>query len=252
MAGVRLYVLVTESVCRRPWLEAAEQAILGGRRLPPAAREAPGVGRIAPPGPAIRRTLPPAQASCRSSTTVPTSRCWPAPTASTSARAICRPAAVRKWIGAGMILGVSTHNLEQARQAVRDGADYIGVGPFFRSAHQAAGLHRRPGIRAAGGGGPRPGRRHCGHHRGECRSGAGDGDEGRRGYLGGLRQPPTCGRRRRRLKEAVDRGLRHRGGRRGRLISSAFCIPSSDAAVFAISRDMDVRDGSTDNAQSLR
>src|SRR5436190_2119069 len=28
--GVLLYVLVTESVCRRPWLEAAEEALIGG------------------------------------------------------------------------------------------------------------------------------------------------------------------------------------------------------------------------------
>ena len=29
-AEVRLYVLITESCCKRPWLEAAEEAILGG------------------------------------------------------------------------------------------------------------------------------------------------------------------------------------------------------------------------------
>jgi thiamine-phosphate pyrophosphorylase len=28
---------------------------------------------------------------------------------------------------------VSTHTLDQAKQAVRDGADYLGVGPMFRS-----------------------------------------------------------------------------------------------------------------------
>src|SRR5213079_2637827 len=39
----------------------------------------------------------------------------------------------RKLIGQSRILGVSTHNLEQARQAVLDGADYIGVGPLFPS-----------------------------------------------------------------------------------------------------------------------
>jgi thiamine-phosphate pyrophosphorylase len=39
----------------------------------------------------------------------------------------------RKLIGRHKILGVSTHNLEQARQAVEDGADYIGVGPIFKS-----------------------------------------------------------------------------------------------------------------------
>ncbi len=36
-------------------------------------------------------------------------------------------------MGAGKIVGVSTHNIEQARQAVLDGADYIGAGPVFRS-----------------------------------------------------------------------------------------------------------------------
>src|SRR5262249_1596908 len=44
------------------------------------------------------------------------------------------PAAeARKLVGANKIVGVSTHNLEQARQAVRDGANYIGVGPVFPS-----------------------------------------------------------------------------------------------------------------------
>jgi len=40
---------------------------------------------------------------------------------------------VRKLIGTQKILGVSTHNPDHAKQAVLDGADYIGVGPVFRS-----------------------------------------------------------------------------------------------------------------------
>lgn len=39
---------------------------------------------------------------------------------------------VRKIVG-DKLVGVSTHNIEHARQAVADGADYIGVGPIFRS-----------------------------------------------------------------------------------------------------------------------
>lgn len=50
----------------------------------------------------------------------------------------------RRIVGATRLVGVSTHNLEQARQAVLDGADYIGVGPVFPSAtksfEQLAGL----------------------------------------------------------------------------------------------------------------
>jgi thiamine-phosphate pyrophosphorylase len=39
----------------------------------------------------------------------------------------------RTIVGDGAIVGVSTHSVEQARQAVLDGADYIGVGPTFPS-----------------------------------------------------------------------------------------------------------------------
>jgi thiamine-phosphate pyrophosphorylase len=39
----------------------------------------------------------------------------------------------RRILGPHKIIGVSTHNIEQARAAVLDGADYIGVGPTFPS-----------------------------------------------------------------------------------------------------------------------
>lgn len=38
---------------------------------------------------------------------------------------------VRAIVGPKMLIGVSTHSLDQARQAVLDGANYIGVGPTF-------------------------------------------------------------------------------------------------------------------------
>ena len=41
--------------------------------------------------------------------------------------------AVRTLVGPGALVGVSTHSIEQARQAVMDGANYIGVGPTFPS-----------------------------------------------------------------------------------------------------------------------
>lgn len=40
---------------------------------------------------------------------------------------------VRRIVGPGCLIGVSTHTMEQARQAVLDGASCIGVGPVFRS-----------------------------------------------------------------------------------------------------------------------
>ncbi|GAF66267.1 thiamine phosphate pyrophosphorylase [Bacillus sp. TS-2] len=38
---------------------------------------------------------------------------------------------VRKIIGKNKIIGVSTHQLAEAKKAEADGADYIGVGPIF-------------------------------------------------------------------------------------------------------------------------
>ncbi len=39
----------------------------------------------------------------------------------------------RRIVGPDALIGVSTHNIEQVRQAVLDGASYIGVGPTFPS-----------------------------------------------------------------------------------------------------------------------
>jgi thiamine-phosphate pyrophosphorylase len=49
---------------------------------------------------------------------------------------------VRSRIGAHMIIGRSTHSLAQAKQALADGADYIGFGPLFPTPTKAG----RPAI----------------------------------------------------------------------------------------------------------
>ena len=41
---------------------------------------------------------------------------------------------IRRLVGEKMIIGLSTHSPEQAREAERIGADYIGVGPIFKTA----------------------------------------------------------------------------------------------------------------------
>lgn len=41
--------------------------------------------------------------------------------------------AVRKLVGDDMLIGLSTHDIGQARDAVTRGADYIGVGPIFET-----------------------------------------------------------------------------------------------------------------------
>jgi thiamine-phosphate pyrophosphorylase len=50
----------------------------------------------------------------------------------------------RRIVGPDALIGVSTHNLDQVRQAVLDGASYIGVGPAFVSATKHFDAH--PGV----------------------------------------------------------------------------------------------------------
>ena len=53
-------------------------------------------------------------------------------------------AAVRRVVGPDRLVGVSTHNLDQVREAVRGGADYLGVGPTFPSRTKA--FDQFPGL----------------------------------------------------------------------------------------------------------
>lgn len=43
----------------------------------------------------------------------------------------------RKMIGKEKLLGVSVHSLKEAQTAVKDGADYIGMGPIFGTTSKA-------------------------------------------------------------------------------------------------------------------
>jgi thiamine-phosphate pyrophosphorylase len=52
-------------------------------------------------------------------------------------------AAARKVLGAEKIIGISTHDLDQARSAELNGADYIGFGPIFGSTTKETGYSPR-------------------------------------------------------------------------------------------------------------
>jgi len=53
------------------------------------------------------------------------------------------PAAARRVLGPGSVIGVSTHSLEQARLAAAAGADYVAVGPVYATASKADALAAR-------------------------------------------------------------------------------------------------------------
>jgi thiamine-phosphate pyrophosphorylase len=131
-ASVRLYVLITESICKRPWLEAAEQAIVGGA-------DCLQLREKSLDGSEFLSRAHKFVDLCRRHNVISIINDRPDITLLSGADGVHvgqedLPARqVRKLIGTQKILGVSTHHIEQAHQAVLDGADYIGVGPVFRS-----------------------------------------------------------------------------------------------------------------------
>ena len=161
-AGVRLYVLITESLCKIPWLDAAQQAIEGGADcLQLREKDLDGNEFL------VRARL--FVELCRQHKVISIINDRPDIALLSGADGVHvgqqdLPARqVRKLIGNAKILGVSTHNLDQAKQAVLDGADYIGVGPFFKSptklrdflagpdyARQVAGQIKLPAVAIAG------------------------------------------------------------------------------------------------------
>jgi thiamine-phosphate diphosphorylase len=53
------------------------------------------------------------------------------------------PLRAARQLMAGKIVGISTHDAEQAREAESGGADYIGFGPMFGTATKATGYSAR-------------------------------------------------------------------------------------------------------------
>jgi thiamine-phosphate pyrophosphorylase len=129
---VRLYVLITESACKGDWLKTAEAAIRGGADCLQLREKNLDGAEL------LRRARLLAEL-CRRHGVLSIINDRPDIALLSGADGVHvgqedLPAIeVRKLIGSSKILGVSTHRIEQARQAMLDGADYIGVGPTYRS-----------------------------------------------------------------------------------------------------------------------
>ncbi|MGD0541016.1 MAG: thiamine phosphate synthase [Tepidisphaeraceae bacterium] len=133
LQALRLYVLITESACKRPWLEAAELAIEGGADCLQLREKNLADGEL------LARATQLAQL-CRKHDVLCIINDRPDIAVISGADGVHLgqedmplPKA-RRIVGNRKIIGLSTHNLPQARRAVTDGADYIGVGPVFKSA----------------------------------------------------------------------------------------------------------------------
>ncbi len=131
-ANVRLYVLITESCCNRPWLETAEQALIGGADCLQLREKGLDSAELLKRADCLARLCHDYNKLCIINDRPDIAVLSGADGVHVGQEDM--PARrVRQLLGREMIVGVSTHNLAQARQAMLDGADYIGVGPLFRS-----------------------------------------------------------------------------------------------------------------------
>ena len=131
-ASVRLYVLITASLCKGPWLTVAEQAILGGADCLQLREKDLETGELLARARQLVQLCRRHGALCIINDRADIALLSNADGLHVGQQDL--PAAdARKLLGNDKLLGVSTHCLDQARQAIRDGADYIGVGPVFPS-----------------------------------------------------------------------------------------------------------------------
>lgn len=128
---VRLYVLITERICKGPWLECARAAIAGGADcLQLREKELDGAELLNRARQLVEL--------CRRHDVlcVINDRADIAVLSDADGVHVGQsdlPVRAARRIVGDKLVGVSTHEIAHAQRAVDDGADYIGVGPIFRS-----------------------------------------------------------------------------------------------------------------------
>jgi thiamine-phosphate pyrophosphorylase len=144
-AAAKLYVLVTEAQCRHGWEKTIREATAGGA----AAFQ---LREKAMPDKALLDRAKAVRDLTRELDVLFVVNDRPDVAALVGADAVhlgqddLPVAAARRIVGPAVAVGVSTHSPDHVRQAVLDGADYIGVGPTFPSETKAFDHFPGPGF----------------------------------------------------------------------------------------------------------
>ena len=147
LAAGGLCVLLTESICRKPWQEVL-RAVLAGGAAAVQVREKDMPDRL---------LLARAREVCRAAheagaLAIVNDRPDIAALAAADGVHVGQddlaPNDVRRIVGPGRIVGVSTHSLAQALAAAEAGADYIGCGPMFQSTTKPQEIIPGPALAA--------------------------------------------------------------------------------------------------------
>jgi thiamine-phosphate pyrophosphorylase len=147
LAAGGLCVLLTESLCRRPWPEVLRAILAGGAAaVQVREKELPGAALLARARVVVRA------AHAAGALAIVNDRPDIAALAAADGVHVGQddlaPHEARRIVGPERIVGVSTHSLEQARAAAAAGADYIGCGPMFQSSTKPQEVIPGPGLAA--------------------------------------------------------------------------------------------------------
>jgi thiamine-phosphate pyrophosphorylase len=132
LAAGGLCVLLTESLCRRPWRDVLRGILAGGARaVQVREKEMPDAARL-------RRAREVVAAAHEAGALAivndrPDLALLAAADGVHGGQDDLAPQEARRIVGPDRLVGVSTHSLSQALAAAEAGADYIGCGPMFQS-----------------------------------------------------------------------------------------------------------------------
>jgi thiamine-phosphate pyrophosphorylase len=126
----RLCVLITESLCRRPWEEVAYAAIDGGADYLQLREKTLGDAEL------LRRARWLVEITRQHDTRIiindrPDIALLSGAFGVHLGQTDLSVADARRIVGLSLLIGVSTENIDQARAAAAEGADYCGLGPMF-------------------------------------------------------------------------------------------------------------------------
>jgi thiamine-phosphate pyrophosphorylase len=132
LAEARLYVLVTESLCRASLVGTVREAIAGGAQIIQLREKDRDDRTLLELARDLRRMTRSAGALFIVNDRADIALLAEADGVHLGQEDLPVQEA-RRLLGADVLIGVSTHNLEQVRRALLEGASYLGVGPTFAS-----------------------------------------------------------------------------------------------------------------------
>ena len=130
---VKLYAVLTEAYCRKPWLEAAEGVLAGGADVLQLREKELEDGELLARARTLRR-LTEGYAALLIVNDRPDVAVLCGADGIHVGQGDLPPEEVRRLVGPDLIVGLSTHTPQQAAEAQERRADYIGAGPAYATA----------------------------------------------------------------------------------------------------------------------